>query len=65
MPLSLDETEIQLYRKDGLLFPKTVMTSDQAAAYLGILEAYEKKTGGPVKDQYRLNAIWCSLGLMT
>ena len=45
MPLSLDETEIQLYRKDGLLFPKTVMTSDQAAEYLGILEAYEKETG--------------------
>tara|TARA_B100000579_G_scaffold398072_1_gene378107 strand:- start:74 stop:925 length:852 start_codon:yes stop_codon:yes gene_type:complete len=53
MPLSLDETEIQLYRKDGLLFPKTVMTPDQAAEYLSILEAYEKETGGPVKDQYR------------
>ena len=53
MSLTLTKEEISKYRKDGLLFPKTIMTPSKASEYLALLENYEAATGGPVKDQFR------------
>jgi hypothetical protein len=53
MSLTLTKEEISRYRKDGLLFPKTIMTPSKASEYLALLENYEAATGGPVKDQFR------------
>ena len=53
MTLSLDDTEIGRYRQDGLLFPKAMITPEQAADYLATLETYERETGGPVNGKYR------------
>ena len=50
---SLTETEIQRYRQDGLLFPKTAITPQQAAGYLATLESYEAETGEPVNGKFR------------
>ena len=53
MTISLTTKEVQAYRKDGLLFPKTAITPRQAGEYLKALEDYEKESGGPVRDEYR------------
>ena len=53
MSLTLTKEEISRYRKDGLIFPKTIMTPSKASEYLALLENYEVATGGPVKDQFR------------
>ena len=53
MTISLTTKEVQTYREDGLLFPKTVLTPSQAGEYLKILEDYEAGSGGPIKDEYR------------
>ena len=45
MTISLTTKEVQAYRKDGLLFPKTVITPRQAGEYLKALEDYEKESG--------------------
>jgi non-haem Fe2+, alpha-ketoglutarate-dependent halogenase len=53
MPLSLTDTDVQQYREDGLLFPKPVLSTDQASTYLAALEGYEADSGGPVNGKYR------------
>ena len=53
MPRSLSETEVQTFRKDGLLFPKRVLSAEAAAGYLAELEAYEATIGEPVNGAHR------------
>ena len=50
---SLSEVEIESYWKIGLLFPKIIISEEEAAGYLEKLETYEAKTGGPVKGKWR------------
>ena len=51
MVLSADE--IKRYHDTGLIFPKRVMTTDDAENYLAQLESYESNTGGPVNGKWR------------
>ncbi len=50
---SLNASELATYERDGLLFPKRVLSPERAAAYRTEWEAYEARTGGPIKGQYR------------
>jgi hypothetical protein len=51
MPLT--EAEIETYRRDGLLFPKRVLATEEALDLRAELEAYERDSGGPVQGKYR------------
>ena len=53
MPKSLNQDEIANFRRDGLLFPKRVLSADAAAGYLAELEAYEAGIDGPVNGKHR------------
>ena len=51
MLLSVDE--IKRYNDTGFSFPHRAMSNDDAATYLAKLEAYEKKSGGPINGKWR------------
>lgn len=51
MVLTPDEQAV--YRREGVLFPKRVMSAGDAAGLLEQLEAHERDTGGPVSGKYR------------
>ena len=53
MTRSLSPEEVAGFRKDGLLFPKRVLSADAAAGYLAELEAYEASIGEPVNGAHR------------
>jgi ectoine hydroxylase-related dioxygenase (phytanoyl-CoA dioxygenase family) len=53
MPKVLAATEIEAYDTRGYHLPVNVLTQDEVAACRHQLEAYEKKTGGPIKGEMR------------
>jgi len=53
MPKILTQQQIDTYWRDGCVFPIRVMSADQAAEIRARLEAFEKKTGGPLKGDLR------------
>lgn len=53
MPKILTQHQIDTYRKDGCVFPIRVMSEDDAHEIRERLEAFEKKTGGPLKGDLR------------
>ena len=46
MPTTLSPAEVERYERDGFLSPLVALTSDEAARYLGKLEAFEQAVGG-------------------
>jgi hypothetical protein len=53
MARTLSEAEIAGYRRDGYLFPISVLSSDEARAFRGRLEAAEAAAGGSLPGPYR------------
>ena len=49
----LTAKEIETYHDTGLLFPKQLLSSEEAAKCLAELESYETETGGPVHGKWR------------
>ena len=49
----LQANEIKTFRETGLLFPKQLLTTLEAAEYLAQLETYEAETGSPVNGKWR------------
>jgi hypothetical protein len=48
----LSKNEINAYQESGLIFPKRVLSIDEASGYLAELESYESDIGGPVSGKY-------------
>ena len=53
MAKTLKAIEIETYQENGLLFPKRLLTTQEADKYFAELEAYEAETGGPVNGKWR------------
>src|SRR6267378_7588250 len=53
MPKCLSPDQIEQYREEGCVFPIRVMTETEAAALRGRLEAFERRTGGPLQGDMR------------
>ncbi len=53
MPKALTAAEVEAYKSTGYHFPVDVLSRDEVAACRGRLEAYEAKTGGPIKGEMR------------
>jgi non-heme Fe2+,alpha-ketoglutarate-dependent halogenase len=53
MPRILTQQQIDQFWKDGCLFPIRVMSEQDALEIRARLEAFEKKTGGPLKGDLR------------
>jgi ectoine hydroxylase-related dioxygenase (phytanoyl-CoA dioxygenase family) len=53
MPKILTQQQIDTYWRDGCVFPIRVMSAADAAEIRDRLEAFEKKTGGPLKGDLR------------
>ena len=53
MPKILTQQQIDTYWRDGCVFPIRVMSAEDAAEIRARLEAFEKKTGGPLKGDLR------------
>ena len=53
MPKSLTPAQIEQYRQEGCVFPIRIMSETEAAALRGWLEAFERRTGGPLKGDLR------------
>lgn len=53
MPKILTQTQIDQYHRDGYVHPIRIMSADQAGELRARLEAFEKKTGGPLKGDLR------------
>ena len=49
----LQANEIKTFQETGLLFPKQLLTTQEAAEYLADLETYEAETGSPVNGKWR------------
>ena len=49
----LKANEIKTFQETGLLFPKRLLTTQEAAEYLAQLETYEAETGSPVNGKWR------------
>lgn len=49
----LSENEVRDYRNRGYHFPVEVLSATEVAEFRGKLEAYEAKTGGPIKGEMR------------
>ena len=49
----LSKNEINAYQESGLIFPKRILSIDEASGYLAELESYESDTGGPVSGKWR------------
>ncbi len=53
MPKILTQQQIDAFWRDGAVFPIRVMPRDEALAIRAKLEAFETKTGGPLKGDLR------------
>jgi non-heme Fe2+,alpha-ketoglutarate-dependent halogenase len=53
MPKILTQQQIDTYWRDGCVFPIRVMSESEAAEIRERLEAFERKTGGPLKGDLR------------
>jgi len=53
MPKCLTQAQIEQYREEGCVFPIRIMSETEAAALRGWLEAFERRTGGPLKGDLR------------
>jgi len=53
MPKILTQEQIDTFHRDGCVFPIRVMSRDDAAELRERLEAFEAKTGGPLKGDLR------------
>ena len=53
MNASLTPSDLEAYQRDGLLFPKRVLTPERAAAFRAEWEGYEAENGGPINGKYR------------
>src|SRR5271167_1631102 len=53
MPKCLTRAQIEQYREDGCVFPIRIMSEPEAAALRGRLEAFERRTGGPLDGDLR------------
>ena len=53
MPKILTEAQVKQYEKEGCVFPIRVMSEADAHEIRERLEAFEKKTGGPLKGDLR------------
>ena len=51
--MTLTAHEVDSFRTDGLLFPKRILSLDEAAAALAELERYEHDSGGVVHGKWR------------
>lgn len=51
--MTLTPHEVAAFRRDGVLFPKRVMTAAEASRLRGELERYERVSGGTVQGKYR------------
>ena len=49
MPKCLSPAQIEQYREEGCVFPIRIMSEKKAAEFRGRLEAFERRTGGPLK----------------
>lgn len=49
----LTAAAVAAYRRDGVLFPRRVMSAADAGRLLAALESYERATGGPVSGKFR------------
>jgi non-haem Fe2+, alpha-ketoglutarate-dependent halogenase len=53
MPKCLTPAQIEQYREEGCVFPIRIMSETEAAEFRGRLEAFERRTGGPLKGDMR------------
>lgn len=53
MKKTLTEREVSLYRERGYHFPVDVLSPTEVADFRGRLEAYEARSGGPIKAEMR------------
>jgi non-haem Fe2+, alpha-ketoglutarate-dependent halogenase len=53
MKKTLTEREVSLYRERGYHFPVDVLSQAEVADFRGRLEAYEARSGGPIKAEMR------------
>ena len=53
MPKSLTPAQIEQYRQEGCVFPIRIMSETEAAELRERLEAFERRTGGPLKGDLR------------
>ena len=53
MPKILTQAQVDQYRREGCVFPIRVMSEGDARELRERLEAFEKKTGGPLKGDLR------------
>jgi non-heme Fe2+,alpha-ketoglutarate-dependent halogenase len=53
MPKCLTPVQIEQYREEGCVFPIRIMSETEAAELRGRLEAFERRTGGPLKGDMR------------
>jgi len=53
MPKCLTPAQIEQYREEGCVFPMRIMSETEAAEFRGRLEAFERRTGGPLKGDMR------------
>jgi hypothetical protein len=53
MPKCLTPAQIEQYREDGRVFPIRIMSETEPAELRGRLEAFERRTGGPLKGDMR------------
>ena len=53
MPKCLTPAQIEQYREEGCVFPIRSMSEREAAEFRGRLEAFERRTGGPLKGDMR------------
>jgi len=53
MPKCLTRAQIEQYREDGCVFPIRIMSETEAAELRRRLEAFERRTGGPLKGDLR------------
>ena len=56
MPKILTQSQIDTFWRDGCVFPIRVMPNAQALEIRARLEAFERKTGGPLKGDLRHKA---------
>src|SRR5271167_87940 len=53
MPKCLTPAQIEQYREEGCVFPIRIMSEGEAAELRSRLEAFERRTGGPLKGDLR------------
>lgn len=53
MSKSLTDAQIEQFREEGCVFPIAVMSESEAGELRGRLEAFERRTGGPLKGDLR------------